>query len=59
MAIQMCFIIPFYYNVLCILYCIQYGNTALYKACFRGDHNTVDLLIKAGANIDIANNVSL
>ena len=43
----------------CILYCIQYGDTALYKACSRGHHNTVDLLIKAGANIDVVNNVSL
>ena len=47
------------YIVSCILHCIQYGDTTLFKACFRGDHNTVDLLIKAGANIDVANNVSL
>ena len=38
---------------------MQYGDTALHKACSRGDHNTVDLLIKAGANVDIVNNVSL
>ena len=38
---------------------MQNGHTALYKACYRGDHNTVDLLIKAGANVDIVNNVSL
>ena len=38
---------------------MQDGDTALYKACSRGDHNTVDLLIKAGANVDIVNNVSL
>ena len=48
-----------YYNVSCILYCIQYGDTILYKACCRGDQYTVDLLIKVGANIDIVNNVSL
>ena len=48
-----------YYNVSCILYCIQYGDTILYKACSRGDQCTVDLLIKVGANIDIVNNVSL
>ena len=47
------------YIVSCILHCIQYGDTTLFKACFRGDHDTVDLLIKAGANIDVANNVSL
>ena len=48
-----------YYIVSFILYIIQYGDTTLHKACSRGDHNTVDLLIRAGANIDIANNVSL
>ena len=48
-----------YYNVSCILYIIQDGETILHKACSRGDHNTVDFLIKAGANIDIVNNVSL
>ena len=58
MSIQITFIIQFYYNVSYILYYIQYGDTSLYKACSRGDHNTVDLLIKAGANIDIACGVS-
>ena len=48
-----------YYNVSCILYIIQDGESILHKACYIGDHNTVDLLIKAGANIDIVNNVSL
>ena len=58
-SIQISFIIQLYYNVSSILYCIQYGDTRLHKACSRGDHNTVDLLIKTGANIDIVNNVSL
>ena len=38
---------------------MQNGDAPLYKASSRGDRNTVDLLIKAGANVDIVNNVSL
>ena len=59
MTIQTSLIIELYYYVSCTLYCIQNGDTTLYKACSRGDDKTVDLLIKAGANIDIVNNVSL
>lgn len=55
----MSFIIQLYYNLSCILYYIQDGNTSLYNVCSRGDHNTADLLIKAGAKIDIVNDVSL
>ena len=59
MIIQTPFLIELYYYVPYTLYCIQNGDTTLYKACSRGDDKTVDLLIKAGANIDIVNNVSL
>ena len=59
MSIQISIKIQFYYNISCILYCIQNGDTTLYKACSRGDDTTVDLLIKAGANVDFINNVSL
>ena len=48
-----------YYNLSCILCCIQYGDAALHIACSRGDHNEVDLLIKAGVNVDVVDNVSL
>ena len=41
------------------LCCMQNGDTALHIACSRGDYNTVDLLTKAGVNVDIVNNVSL
>ena len=44
--------------VLYILFCIQDGNTPLYIACYKGYHYIADLLVKAGANVDIANNVS-
>ena len=59
MSIQIIFIIQLYYNASCILYFIQHGSTTLFKACSRGDVNTVDLLIKAGANVDIVNKVSV
>ena len=48
-----------YNNLSNILYCIQDGNTTLHNACSSGNYNIVDLLIKAGVNTDIANNVSL
>ena len=57
--IKISFIIELYYYVSYTLYCIQYGDTTLYKACSRGYDKTVDLLIKAGANIDVVNDVSL
>ena len=59
MSVQISIKIQFYYNISYVLYCIQNGDTTLYKACSRGDNTTVDLLIKAGANVDIVNNVSL
>ena len=54
----MSFVIQLYYNILYTLFCIQHGDTPLIKACYKGNCDTVDLLIKAGANVDIANNVS-
>ena len=59
MSIHISFKIQFYYNISCILYCIQNGDTRLYKACSRGDNTIVDILIKVGANVDFINNVSL
>ena len=55
---QISFVIQLYSNVLCILFCIQDGDTPLYIVCKYNYHDTVDLLVKAGANPDIANNVS-
>ena len=55
---QIYFVIQLYYNVLCILFCIQDGDTPLYIAYKYNYYDTVDLLVKAGANPDIANNVS-
>ena len=55
---QISFVIQLYCNVLCILFCIQDGDTPLYIVCKYNYHDTVDLLVKAGANPDIANNVS-
>ena len=37
---------------------IQGGNTALYAASQKGHEKMVQLLIQAGANVDLQNNVS-
>ena len=36
----------------------QTGQTALYKACWKGNEKIVDLLIGAGCNIDVQDKVS-
>ena len=57
-SIQISFVIQLYYNVLLYSFCIQDGDTPLCIACYKGYYDIADLLVKAGANVDIANNVS-
>ena len=40
---------------MCIL--IQDGNTALHKAAWEGHTETVDCLVSAGADVNVANKV--
>jgi ankyrin repeat protein len=41
------------------LHCGQIGHTPLHYACRQGKIDTAELLIRAGADINIRNNVSL
>ena len=43
-------------NEFCIL---QDGETALNEACYKGESETVSLLLKAGAKTDIQDTVAL
>ncbi len=54
------FVAVFYtccYNV--FMYAIQSGNTPLWIASFNGDQEYVELLINAGANVDVQKEVSV
>lgn len=37
-----------------LVFCLQYGTTALVWACRKGNVDIVDSLLKAGANVDTA-----
>ena len=37
----------------------QWGETALWKASFYGHQKCVELVVEAGANVDVPNNVSV
>ena len=48
-------------NLYCLMnfYILQDGNTALIWACYNGNSECVDLLLKAGAKTDIQEEVSI
>ena len=55
---QLCLSHMVLYIILRILY-VQSGQTPLWLACFHGHQKCVELLLKAGASVDMPDEVSV
>ena len=45
--------------IICFVYSLQVGNTALHRAVYCGRTETVDQLVSVGADVNISNEVSI